>query len=88
MKNYLFFIRNHWKLSEESDFQLFEEKLQLPFNSIKAAGKNISELLGMEPLNDIEKVDLNAKKYEYIYYAGSIYETKVIINYYYTILIF
>lgn len=57
---------------------MFEEKLQLPFNSIKDAGKNISELLGMEPLNDIEKVDINAKKYEFIFYSGSIYETKVI----------
>lgn len=70
-------FRQHWKLSEESDYQLFEEKLQLPFSSIKAAGKNVSELIGMESLNDIEKVDINAKKYEFIYYAGSIYETKV-----------
>jgi len=66
-------------LAEESDYHVFEEKLQLPFNSIKAAGKNISDLLGMDPLNDIEKVDINAKKYEFIYYALSLYETRVII---------
>jgi len=49
----------------------------LPFGSIKSAGKNISEILGIEPINDIEKVDINAKKYEFVYYAASIYETKV-----------
>ena len=38
--------------------------MQLPFNSIKAAGKNISQILGIEPLNDIEKVDENAKNEE------------------------
>jgi len=50
----------------------------LPFSSIKAAGKNISQILGFEPLNDIEKVDINAKKYEFIYYAGSLYDSKVL----------
>ena len=31
----------------------------------------------MEPLNDLEKVDGNAKKYEFIYYATSIFDSKV-----------
>jgi hypothetical protein len=69
-----------WKLSENSNFHSAEEKIQLPFNNMKVAGRNFSNIIGFEPLNDIEKVDSNAKKYEFVYSAVSVYESLVFVR--------
>lgn len=67
-----------WKLSEKTDLSYLEEKLQLPYNNIKIAGKSISDLFGFESLNDLEKVDINTKKYEFYYAVTTYYESLVI----------
>lgn len=69
-----------WKLSENSNFHSAEEKIQLPFNNMKVAGRNFSNIIGFEPLNEIEKVDSNAKKYEFVYSAVSVYESIVFVR--------
>jgi uncharacterized protein YdgA (DUF945 family) len=69
-----------WKLTENSNFHSSEEKIQLPYNNMKLVGKSFSQIVGFEPLNDVDKVDQNAKKYEFIYSAVSIYESMIFIR--------
>jgi hypothetical protein len=69
-----------WKLSENSNFFSAEEKIQLPYSNMIAAGKSFSELIGFESLNEIDKVDRNAKKYEFLYSTISVYEAVVLIR--------
>ena len=69
-----------WKLCENSNFNSLEEKIQLPYNNMKLAGKSFSTIVGFESLNDVEKVDVSAKKYEFLFTAVSIYETMVFIR--------
>ena len=69
-----------WKLSENSNFHSAEEKIQLPYNNMKLAGRNFSSIIGFESLNDVEKVDSNAKKYEFIYSAVSVYDSMVFLR--------
>jgi hypothetical protein len=69
-----------WKLSENSNFFSAEEKLQLPFNNMKNAGRNFANIIGIEPLNEIEKIDTNAKKYEFVFSAVSVYESLVFVR--------
>ncbi|MCQ2815994.1 MAG: hypothetical protein MJ252_01900 [archaeon] len=60
-----------WKMAEKSNYKKTEEKLGLPFKDIKSAARGISEIIGFNPLNDIEKIEANAKRYEFIYaYIG------------------
>jgi hypothetical protein len=70
----------YWKKAENSNFFISEEKLQLPFPTIKAAANSLSNLLGFEPLNDLDKLDVNVKKYEILYATMSYYEAMVFIR--------
>ena len=69
-----------WKLSENSNFFTEEEKIQLPYSNMNAVGKSFSQLIGFESLNDVEKVDKNAKKYEYLFCVISIYESVLMVR--------
>lgn len=39
----------------------------LPCNSIKSAALYFSDVIGLEPLNNIETIDSSIKKYEFVY---------------------
>ena len=56
-----------WKQAEKSDYEKGEEKMGLPCNSIKSAGVYFSDIIGLEPLNNIEEIDSSVKKYEFVY---------------------
>jgi len=44
-----------------------EEKYNFPYDNMRIAGKAVSDLFGLEPLSDIEKIDKNARKCEFQY---------------------
>lgn len=69
-----------WKLCEKSNFAMAEEKIQLPYKNMKIVGEKFSEQLGFMPLNDIEKVDVNIKKYEFAYAITSFHDNIVFIR--------
>jgi uncharacterized protein YdgA (DUF945 family) len=71
-------FEDFWKKCENSNFVSVEEKLQLEYNNIKAAGKGFSQLIGFEPLNELEKIDPTARKYEFLFAAISYIESLVI----------
>ena len=56
-----------WKQAEKSNFSKTEEKMGLPYNSVKNAAIKFSEIIGLDPLNDVEQIDSNVKKYEFVY---------------------
>lgn len=68
---------DYWKLCEKSNFENAEEKIQLPFPNIKVAGKNFSQIIGFDPLNDLDKIDPSAKKYEFVYAMLNLFESVV-----------
>ena len=69
-----------WKLSENSNFASVEEKIQLPYANMNAAGKAFCQVVGFESLNEVEKVDKNAKKYEFLFCVISVYEEMIMIR--------
>lgn len=57
-----------------------EEKLQLPYPTVKAAATSLTNLIGFEPLTELDKIDVNVKKFEIQYAAMSYYESLVFIK--------
>ena len=53
----------------------------LPYNNIKNAGYKFSEIIGLEPLNDIEKIDYSAKKFEFAYAYKNYFENLLFIKF-------
>ena len=70
-----------WKQAEKSDYEKAEEKMGLPYNSIKTAAIKFSEIIGLDPLNDIEQIDTNVKKYEFVYAYISYLENLLFIKF-------
>ena len=66
-----------WNKCEKSNFLEFKEKLQLPYSNMKLVGKNFSNVIGFETLNEVDKVDQNAKKYEFVYSVMNIFGAMV-----------
>ena len=72
-----YYIKNHkvnvdnfqefWKQAEKSDYEKGDEKMGLPCNTIKSAALYFSDVIGLEPLNNIETIDSSIKKYEFVY---------------------
>ena len=56
-----------WEQAQNSGYEKVEEKMGLPYNSIKNAGIKFSEIFGLEPLNNIEQIDSKVKKFEFVY---------------------
>jgi hypothetical protein len=73
-------FEEYWKKCENSNFDLVEEKLQLPYPTIKAAASNLTSLIGFETLTELDKLDVNVKKYEIQYAAMSYYESLIFIK--------
>ena len=56
-----------WQMAEKSKYKREEEKIGLPYNNIKSAAKNFSEIIGLLPINNINNVESSAKKFEFVY---------------------
>jgi hypothetical protein len=80
LSKYKFNFSEFWKKAENSNFFYTEEKLQLPYPTVKAAANGLSSLLGFEPLNELDKLDVNVKKYEILFATMSYYETMVFLR--------
>ena len=39
----------------------------MPYHNLKEAAQNFSQIIGFEPLNNLEIIDDSAKKYEFVY---------------------
>ena len=70
-----------WKQAENANFSKADEKMGLPYNSLKNAAIKFSEIIGMDPLNDIEKIDTNMKKYEFDYAYINYFENLLFIKF-------
>ena len=70
-----------WKQAEKSNFSKTEEKMGLPYNSVKNAAVKFSEIIGLDPLNDIEQIDSNVKKYEFVYAYINYFENLLFIKF-------
>ena len=60
-------FQEFWKQAEKSEYKKGDEKMGLPYHNIKSAAENFSEIIGLEPLNNIDSIDKEAKKYEFVY---------------------
>ena len=69
-----------WKVAENSGCLRKEEKISLPYNSVSNAGKAISEIIGLTPVNDVSKVDANAKRFEFVYAYVSYMESLLFVK--------
>ena len=56
-----------WKQAEKANYTRNEQKMGLPYNSIKNCAIKFSEVIGLNPLNDVDQIDTNVKKYEFVY---------------------
>ena len=70
-----------WKQAEKSNFSKTEEKMGLPYNSVKNAAIKFSEIIGLDPLNDVEQIDSNVKKYEFVYAYINYFENLLFIKF-------
>ena len=70
-----------WKQAEKSNFSKTEEKMGLPYNSVKNAAIKFSEIIGLDPLNDIDQIDTNVKKYEFVYAYINYFENLLFIKF-------
>jgi len=69
-----------WNKCEKSNFSESKEKLQLPYSNMKLVGKNFSNVIGFETLNEVDKVDQNAKKYEFLFSVINIFGAMVFLR--------
>lgn len=60
-------FKDVWKLAENSQYFKTDETLGMPYKDIKAAAIGLSEIIGLMPLNNIDNIEPNAKKFEFIY---------------------
>ena len=70
-----------WKQAEKSGYEKAVEKMVLNYNNGKNAGKIFSETIGFEPLNDLEKIDNSAKKFEFAYAYKNYFENLIFIKF-------
>ena len=70
-----------WEQAQNSGYEKVEEKIGLPYNSIKNAGIKFSEIIGLEPLNNIEQIDSKVKKYEFVYAYVNHFENLLFIKF-------
>lgn len=69
---------SEWNTSTESEsFNAYDNKLKLPYSSIKKAGQEISKLIGLQPFENLNNLDKSASKFKFTYAYESIYGTSV-----------
>ena len=69
------------KQAENANFSKADEKIGLSYNSLKNAAIKFSEIIGMDSLNNIEKIDTNMKKYEFVYAYINYFENLLLIKF-------
>ena len=74
-------FQEFWKQAEKSDYEKGEEKLGLPYHNIKSAAENFSEIIGLEPLNNIDSIDSNVRKYELDYAYKNYFDNLLFIKF-------
>ena len=74
-------FQEFWKQAEKSDYEKGEEKMGLPYNNIKSAVENFSDIIGLEPLNNIEAIDPSVKKYEFVYAYKNYFDNLLFIKF-------
>ena len=74
-------FQEFWKQAEKSDYEKGEEKMGLPYSNIKSAVENFSEIIGLEPLNNIDTIDPSVKKYEFAYAYKNYFDNLLFIKF-------
>ena len=74
-------FQEFWKQEEKSDYEKGEEKMGLPDSNIKSAVENFSEIIGLEPLNNIDAIDPSVKQYEFDYAYKNYFDNLLFIKF-------
>ena len=74
-------FQEFWKQAEKSDYEKGEEKVGLPCHNIKSAVEKFSEIIGLEPLNNIEAIDSSMRKYEFVYAYKNYFDNLLFIKF-------
>ena len=74
-------FQEFWKQAEKSEFEKGEEKMGLPYHNIKSAVENFSEIIGLEPLNNLDTIDSAMKKYEFVYAYKNYFDNLLFIKF-------
>ena len=53
----------------------------LPYHNIKSAVENFSEIIGLEPLNNLDTIDSAMKKYEFVYAYKNYFDNLLFIKF-------
>ena len=70
-----------WKMAEKSNYTRQDEKIAMQASNVKEAAKNFTNIIGLNPLNDIENIDKTAKKFELNYAYMSILDSLLFIKF-------
>ena len=54
-------FQEFWKQAEKSDYKKGEDKMELPYHDIKSAAVNFSNIIGLDPLNNIDSIESSVK---------------------------
>ena len=74
-------FNDFWKQAEKSDYEKGEEKMGLPYHDIKSAVVNFSNIIGLDPLNNIDAIDSSIKKYEFVYAYKNYFDNLLFIKF-------
>ena len=74
-------FQEFWKKAENSDYEKREGKMELPYHDIKSAGINFSNIIDLEPLNNIDSIDSSMKKYEFDYAYKNYFDNLLFIKF-------
>ena len=74
-------FQEFWKKAENSDYEKSERKMELPYHDIKSAAINFSNIIGLEPLNNIDSIDSSIKKYEFDYAYKNYFDNLLFIKF-------
>ncbi len=58
-------------MAEKNGYPQESGTYNLPYTSVKQVGKSISELFGINCLNDVEKIENDIRKYEFFFASVS-----------------
>ena len=74
-------FQEFWKKAENSDYEKREGKMELPYHDIKSAGINFSNIIDLDPLNNIDSIDSSMKKYEFDYAYKNYFDNLLFIKF-------
>jgi len=62
-----------WKLAEKNNYAQENGTYNLPYTSIKQVGTSVSEIIGINPLNDLDNINPDIRKFEF-YFSSISYD--------------